>query len=110
MNPYYCLLFATVSNAFANLLLKQSSLEKLSGFDGYFSIKFIFSIALFGINFLFYRAALKSIPINIGYPILIGIGSLIIFSFSFLLFNETLNIKQLLGAVLIILGILLMGT
>ena len=110
MNAYYYLIFATVLNAFANLLLKQSSLEKLSGMDQYFSLQFISSIAFFAISLLLYKVALKSIPINIGYPILIGIGSLIIFLFSMFFFNEMFSFRQLFGAILIVCGILFIGT
>jgi multidrug transporter EmrE-like cation transporter len=109
MNAYYYLIFATLSNAFANLLLKQSSVEKLSGIAQYLSFKFISAIALFAISLLFYKIALRSIPINIGYPILIGIGSIIIFSFSMVFFKEVFIARQLLGVILIICGVLLIG-
>jgi len=65
-------------------------------------------IILFGIGFLFYLFALSKFQLNIVYPILVSAGIILLAIASWIFFNEPLSPWQILGTIIIILGIFLL--
>jgi multidrug transporter EmrE-like cation transporter len=77
------------------------------GVDLYFSKYFLLTLVLFGLNLLFFSQALRQIPMFIGYPILVGVSIILITCASSILFSETPSYSQILGILLLMLGIFL---
>ncbi len=114
MREYLFLVVALLLNAAANILVKMaatradSAEEGISGAMGlYLSPWFIAGITCFGLNLLSYTMALKQIPLVVAYPIMVGTGYLIMVIVSRPLLGETFTWVQLVGAVLILAGLIL---
>ena len=67
-------------------------------------------ILLMGISFLFYLSVLSKFQLNIAYPVLVSAGVILIAISSWLFFEESLSLPQILGIVAIISGIFLLLT
>jgi len=64
-------------------------------------------VAFFGINLLLYAKALKTIPVAIAYPIMIGTTMSALTILGVLIFGERLAIRDLCGLVFVAGGIAL---
>jgi drug/metabolite transporter (DMT)-like permease len=62
--------------------------------------------AAFFISSVLWIAALRSVPLSVAYP-MVALSYIIIFSGSYFLFGEALSWRHWLGALLIVMGILL---
>jgi small multidrug resistance pump len=107
--PYLFLTVAFLLNATANILLKLGAKKGLSyqgvSLDTLSSNSFfVVGLLCFGLNVIFYFLALKSIPISIGYPIMVGMSLLIINAFALSSLHESITTMQLVGYVLLITG------
>lgn len=103
------LTIAFILNATANILLKLGAKKGFiySGvsFDTISSNTFfVIGIISFALNVVFYFMALKSIPISIGYPVMVGMSLVIINVFAFSYLHENFTMMQLIGYVLLITG------
>jgi len=67
----------------------------------------IWSMVLFVASFVFYFLALRMIPLSIAYPVAIITSFLIINAFAYFYLGESINSWQLVGYILIIMGIIL---
>jgi len=109
--PYLYLTIAFVLNAAANIILKISSRHGflLQGLKGLEVIAknslFIGGILLFGINAIFYYLALRSVPLSTAYPVMVVMSFLIINSYAYLGLGEKINLLQIIGYVLIVIGL-----
>lgn len=65
-------------------------------------------VLLFGISFLFYLINLSKFQLNIVYPILVSVGMILIIIASKFLFKESLSSSQILGIIIIMIGIFLL--
>lgn len=99
---YIYLVLAFTLNATANILLKSGSEVGLK-FTNYYLVG---GIALFAINIIFYFLALKNLALSTAYPIMIVMSFLIINAYAYFGFSEKINIFQILGYILIILGLI----
>ncbi len=100
---YWIALFiALFLNAFSNILTKLSAIKSSKTF-------LILGLLGFGIQFLFYAFALKKINLSIAYPIMVGSGFLIISLYSFFYLKEHINIYDIIGIILIFIGVLLVS-
>jgi multidrug transporter EmrE-like cation transporter len=109
------LIIAFVVNAFASVLLKLNTV-KGAGFKNLVSLETItgnlylwFALLLFAANVGFYYLALRSIPLSVAYPVMVVGTFLIVSTSSLLIFKESLNGVQIVGYVLVILGITLVS-
>jgi len=114
MREYLFLVVALSLNAAANILIKlaatraDASEEGLPAATGlYLSPWFIAGIVCFGLNLLSYTQALQKIPLVVAYPIMVGTGYLIMVIVSRPLLGETFTFIQLVGAILILAGLVM---
>ena len=112
------LIFALVANATANILIKAGMRRvELTGAGAAAAIRQILTngsvlagITLFGLNVLAYAYALNKIPLSQAYPIMTSVGFLIVISFSIVFFGEALDLRQVLGLLLIVTGVVLIAS
>lgn len=115
MREYLFLVVALSLNAAANILIKMAATRADSSEGGglseaiglYISPLFIAGVTCFGLNLLSYSLALQKIPLVVAYPIMVGTGYLIMVIASRPLLGETFTLIQMVGAVLIIAGLVL---
>lgn len=107
------LIVAMLLNAGANILLKMSArtaaaVQSASFFEYLHAYKlFIVGALLFACNIIFYFLAMKSLPLSLAYPIMVGGGFLIVGTSAVFLFHESISTFQILGYCCIVLGIVL---
>lgn len=100
------LIFSILANSSANILIKKASLAAPeSQLNIYLNPYFLSGLVLFGVNLIFYAQALRKLPISIAYPILIGGSLFIIANISIFSLGESLSLKQLLGMIIVSLGV-----
>lgn len=112
---YLFLTLALTLNAAANILLKIGA-ARLGGLDGPDLIGRVMSnyhllagLTLFALNVVFYVAALIRLNLSVAYPIMMAGGVVIVISVSILFLQEAVTTRQMLGLVLLILGIVLVA-
>lgn len=107
---YLYLISAFVLNSLANILLKIQAgrglyLEGINFSLITKNIILISSLTAFALNFFFYFLALRSVPISVAYPIMIVITFVLVNSTAYFLLNENINLMQLSGYALILIGL-----
>ncbi|MBD3330255.1 EamA family transporter [Candidatus Peregrinibacteria bacterium] len=111
---YLLLILALVLNALANILIKIGALkmQNLSSLSkGEIAVNLItnhfliIGVLLFAMNVVFYFLALTKINLSVAYPIMTSGGFLLITIFSVLYLRESLTLLQVMGIILIALGI-----
>jgi multidrug transporter EmrE-like cation transporter len=112
---YLFLALALTLNATANVLLKIGATQ-LGGLEGAELIGRILTnyhlhagLALFALNVVFYVAALTRLNLSVAYPIMMAGGVIIVVSISLLFLREAVTARQMLGLLLLILGIVLVA-
>lgn len=110
------LVFAIVGNASANILIKAGAAkigQTASGSDFIFRAitnpSILFGILLFAVVLGAYSAVLTKVPLSTAYPMMTGLGFVIVALASALLFRETIQPSQLLGMALIVTGVWLVA-
>ncbi|MDR3300429.1 MAG: ligand-binding protein SH3 [Candidatus Accumulibacter sp.] len=71
--------------------------------------KYAFAIAAYGLGFAAYAIALKSIRLNIAYPLMVGFATLFVYIWTALVGHESLSLHGIAGAVFVVTGIFLMS-
>ena len=108
---YFFLVSAVLFNSLANLLLKIQSQKGLdmSNLNIWYLIThnylFISSVVAFAINLIFYLFALKHISMSVAYPIMIAVSFIIINGAAHFIFHEQIQLLQVLGYLLILVGV-----
>lgn len=69
----------------------------------------ILALSLYGLVFFYYIFVLRSSPISTLYPIYTGLSVLFVMLFGYLVFGEIMTLPRMLGALLILAGIVVMG-
>ena len=107
---------AGISSCIGNLFLKYSSLNipppiarSSTFFDLLTNIYFITGLVFYGINVILFAKALEILPVSIAYPGLAGLGFLFLVIASYYIFDERLSYINLLGVLLIFLGLVLLS-
>lgn len=108
---YVFLITALVLNAVANIFVKVGS-GNLAYFKEYGLIGgllknyiLVLGCALFAFNVAFYVLALSKLNISVAYPIAMGGGLIIITLISYFFLKEIITPLQLLGMLLILVGV-----
>jgi multidrug transporter EmrE-like cation transporter len=111
MNALF-LVIAFSLNAAANILLKYAALNSFS-FSALirmeFSIAHLYAFAaalLFALNLGFYLLALRSVPLSVGYPVMIGM-TFVLTTGAALLLGERISLAQAIGLGMILLGVII---
>lgn len=113
------LLISILTAATAQIILKKGALEfpdlKLSlssFFDlilGIFQNKWLFTgMALFVISFFFYIFTLSKVQLSFAYPVMVSVGMILVIIGSWIFLGERLSLLNIIGILLIILGIFLL--
>ena len=112
---YLFLIGALLLNATANILLKTAALVPVPGSFGIWSLISTYRLAilglvLFALNVGLYFLALKSLPLSVAYPVMVGGGFLIVGMYAWLILNEHITTSLFIGYILIFVGMLLITT
>jgi len=104
------LVLAIGANALGNIMLKVFSLKTADGaLAAYLSPWFVAGNIFFFVNLIFYGKALRGLPQNIVYPVMVSGTILIVMAASALWFSERLSGAAILGAAYIVVGIALLA-
>jgi multidrug transporter EmrE-like cation transporter len=107
---YLLLVSAFLLNAVANILLKKGAMNGVR-FDTsfpeflYAHVAIIGGFIAFALNALLYFLALRTLPITIAYPVMVGMSFLIITAAGVIYFGETLSVVHVAGYVLLAAGV-----
>jgi len=109
------LIIAFIVNAFASVFLKLNTVKGV-GFKNIWSAETLFgnmylwlALILFAANVGFYYLALRAIPLSVAYPVMVVGTFLIVSVSSIVIFRENLNGVQVLGYILVLVGITLVS-
>src|SRR5690625_7594551 len=102
MQGYIFLLFSIAFEVFGSAMLKLSA-----GFTAF--IPSLLLVISYGISFVLFVFALKTISLSIGYSIWAGIGTAATGIVGMIFFNEVLSTVNKLGLLIIILGVIIMN-
>lgn len=108
------LALATGLNALANVLVKTAS-ARAAGVSAPAAARllvepwFVAGVASFGVALVFYTLALSRLEISVAYPVLTGVGFLIVTLWAILHLHESLTGLKLAGAALVLAGIVLLA-
>ncbi len=106
MSNIFYLSLAIIFNVVGNLLMKKFSTHNITnGVTNYISFWFFAGAFFFGLNLIFYSKSLQVIPLSIAYPVLVGISVALSTIGAYFIFGEKILFPQLIGAFLIIAGI-----
>ena len=110
-NPVLLVIFAGILTAAGNIFLKLSRLSspQLTIIEGIFHPYFILGLFFYSLNVLVFVTALDKLSLTIAYPVLTGIGFLLVTFFSIIYLNESLSLIKFFGALLILIGIYLIA-
>ncbi|MDP2691972.1 MAG: SMR family transporter [bacterium] len=114
---YVLLVIALVANALANIFLKLGMMKFSGGISGMILKPWLFvlnayvfsGLVFFGIALVLYSLVLSKMNLSVAYPIMTGVGFVIVLSFSVLGLHEQFIWWQWIGIVLIFLGVLLLS-
>jgi multidrug transporter EmrE-like cation transporter len=99
---------SVVLNAFAQLGMKMASQKDLS-FKGLFgNVPLYFAGSLYLISIFFWLKGLQGMPLSRAYPFQ-SLGYVIVFGLSYLLLSEKFSGLQIIGLLIICLGIAVLG-
>ena len=117
ISKYIPLILTVVFNSLAHILLKTNALQSdsLSEFS-IFGIKstylqpfFIAGLGCFGVSVLFYNQALSKFNLSYAFPLLNSAAYVVVLILAVTLLKETLSLKQIIGALTILIGIWLIS-
>lgn len=103
------LVLAIAANALGNIMLKVFSQQTADGsVAAYLSPWFVVGNLFFFVNLILYGKALRGLPQNVVYPVMVSGTILIVMAASALWFSERLSGAAIAGAAFIIVGIALL--
>ena len=105
MNYFY--LFLSVAFNVASYLVYKSIAQKQH--DLSWSVIFVFGLILGGINVYLFVKAIKSINLSIAYPIFSGACLALMMILSHFIFGEKISGINILGAIVVFVGIVLLS-
>jgi len=94
------ILFAAIFNTGASVFLKNFS-------QHHSILNLLLSILFYSLNFIFFYFALKTISLNIAYPLLVGLSVILISICSLYFFHERITLLTILGIAFVLLGVFL---
>ena len=102
-------IFASINTTLGNLFLKRSRMyiDDYSIWGLIQSYWFIGGLCFYGINVIVFSKSLDLLPISSAYPVLAGLGFVLITIAGHFLYLEKIEVTQIFGVGLILLGIIL---
>jgi len=111
-NEILFIFFAAFFSALSGFLLKTGA-EKLNG-GSFFSFDVIFpylvALLSYALGFVAYSLALRSTNVSQAYPSMIGVTMLLIFAWNMFSGFEEINMRGIMGALLVLSGVCLMSS
>lgn len=109
---YFHLFLASLASAGATLLLRRAGLTPVH--DHFFGLPQAvllrgLAMVIYGLGFLAYAQALKSVPANLAYPVMTGVTLMLTLVAGLLWLGEALSLRVVIGALLLLAGIVLIG-
>lgn len=104
----YALILAALASATATLLLRYAGSARTSSLLVHWFLPGC-AIGAYGLGFLAYGYALRSLQASFAYPLMIGLALMATVLASWLLLGENLSLRSLLGMAFLLAGIVLMG-
>jgi undecaprenyl phosphate-alpha-L-ara4N flippase subunit ArnE len=104
------ILIAALNSTIGNLLIKKSSDANKSLFNMVTDPWFLVGLVFYGANVLLFSKALQVLPVSSAYPVLAGVGFILLAGAANLLFQEPIGNNKMFGMVLIISGICFLST
>lgn len=107
----WCLIIvAAINSTLGNLLLKKSRENlNLSLIEQLFNGWFIGGLLFYGINVILFAKALEKLPVSVAYPVLAGIGFLLLTVSASWMLGEKIAPIQIFGIGLILFGVFLLA-
>jgi multidrug transporter EmrE-like cation transporter len=109
--PWLLVVTAGFNTCAGNLLLKYS--RQVAPDPGLvsllFSPYFIGGLFFYGLNVILFAKALDVLPVSSAYPVLAGLGFLLISCTAFLFFGEAITLPKVFGMLLIMAGVVLLA-
>jgi small multidrug resistance pump len=109
MIKYLPLAIATLLNATANVCIKLGMRRLPEGaglMAAAFSPALLVGLLCFGLSLVGYAAALRKLDISFAYPVMVGVGFMVVTTAAIFLFDEKLTLPRASGMGLILLGII----
>jgi multidrug transporter EmrE-like cation transporter len=104
------LLVAIVLLNGGNLLLDSVAKDAGTALELLLSPVFILAIASLGCAFLFYVRSLARLPLAVAYPVMVGLSMIVVAVANYWWLGAPLEAPQLLGILILFLGIVLIST
>lgn len=109
---YLTLMLSSIASAAASVFLKLAAdlspdSARLFQFLGGTGLKVV-AVGCYGIGFIFYSISLKSIQLQVAYPIMVGLTILLLFAYGFLM-SQSVSSISVLGAALVCAGIFIIS-
>ncbi|MGG4049554.1 EamA family transporter [Paenibacillus favisporus] len=108
---YIFLFLSIISQSSASLLSKYAA-DTIGNNTNFIllatNLYYIASLACLVLQALFWQFTLKELELSIAYPIT-ALNNIIILLFSYFLFNEEINLNNIIGVCIIILGIIILN-
>jgi multidrug transporter EmrE-like cation transporter len=111
VKSFAVVLIAVLGNVGASLILKWASLpgnriESYSNLPSLVNLSaIVLALACYGVAFLGYMIALRTIPVGTAYPVITSLSVVCIAIAAVFVFNETATVRSLLGITLILAGV-----
>lgn len=103
-------LIAAINSTLGNLMLKKSNAgESANLLELILNPWFFGGLIFYGLNLLLFTKALVKLPVSVAYPILAGVGFILLTLLSSIFFDEKFSLLQWVGLFFIIFGITLMA-
>jgi multidrug transporter EmrE-like cation transporter len=105
---FLLVILAGLNSCLGNLALKQSRTTTLPDADFFSKMLngyFVLGLVFYGINVVLFAKALDSASVSVAYPVLAGSGFAMLAVASTIVFNERLNVQQVAGLIVIVVGI-----
>jgi small multidrug resistance pump len=109
---YFFILIASLGSACATLLLRRAGTmagQTLLGLPIAWSLTGL-ALAAYGLGFIAYAQALKLVPVNLAYPVMTGVTLMLTLAAGMFWLGESVGPRVLIGAVLLLAGIVLIGS
>lgn len=105
------LILAAINSSIGNFFLKKSQSldENRHVFDSFFNLYFLLGIAFYGINVILFAKALRRLPVSMAYPVLAGLSFFFLVIVARIFLGERLFSHQIVGIVLVTIGVILLG-
>ncbi|RXA98577.1 SMR family transporter [Yersinia sp. 2105 StPb PI] len=106
---YICLFFSALCSAAASVALKYPDKIGLLSISSNALLIKLPAIVFYGAGFVLYSIGLKDIDVSKAYPVMVSFAILQLM-IAGVFFGETISVKMIAGSVLVIFGIVLIGS